>query len=271
LERLFGGGTVGVIGLGNVGGRLAARLQRLGIRCIGYDPLLGDDVNLSLCELEQVLSADVVCCHTPLTTSDPFPTFHQLSAANLHYLQDGAVLLNAGRGGVIDEVALATVLAQRSDLRVVLDVWEGEPQVERALLQHIALATPHIAGYSLDGKLAGTRQLLAACCHYFAWPQPTTESVAAETAPSIIIDDELSGVALLRTAIQAVYDVRADDRRLRSQLSNVPVEQIGANFDALRKNYPSRREFAAVPIANWQSLHTANRGLLLALGFKPPR
>jgi erythronate-4-phosphate dehydrogenase len=271
LERLLTGGTVGIIGLGNVGSRLAMRLQRLGVRCIGYDPLLSDAINLPLCELERVLDADVVCCHTPLTEDGPFPTLHQLNAERLQLLRAGSVLLNAGRGGVIDNAALATLLDANSGVRAVLDVWEREPQLDRALLRRVALATPHVAGYSMDGKLAGTQQLLAACCRFFGWPLPPGELIATDPAPRLSIDDELSGVALLRAAIQAVYDVRVDDRRLRAQLMNVPDERVAHEFDALRKNYPARREFAAMQIDNWQTLHAANRGLLMALGFKAPR
>jgi erythronate-4-phosphate dehydrogenase len=271
LERLANGGVVGVIGLGNVGARLVARLRRLGIRCIGYDPLLAarSNDNLPLCDLDQVLAADVVCCHTPLTRDGAYPTFHMLDAARLRQLRPGAVLLNAGRGGAVDNVALADLLAVRRDLRVVLDVWEGEPRIDRALLASVALGTPHIAGYSVDGKLAGTRQILAACCQHFGWQLPAAD-LATETTPHISIDDELSGVALLRHAIAQVYDVRIDDQRLRGRLGGVSADAAGAEFDNLRKTYPARREFAAVRIDNWDELHAGNRSLLLALGFSVP-
>jgi erythronate-4-phosphate dehydrogenase len=270
LERLSSGDVVGIIGLGNVGSRLAARLQRLGIRCIGYDPLLTADINLPLCGLEQVLAADVVCCHTPLTVTGAYPTFHQLDAQRLAALPSGAVLLNAGRGASIDNQALLNLLTARADVRVALDVWETEPQLDRELLARVALATPHIAGYSVDGKVAGTRQVVAACCRFFDWPLPAQKS-DTETSPRIIIDDELSGVALLRAAVQAVYDVRIDDRQLRTALQNIAEGQIATEFDSLRKNYPARREFAAVRIDNWAELCMQNRSLLLALGFKAPQ
>lgn len=276
LERLSSGGVVGVIGLGNVGSRLVARLRRLGIRCIGYDPLLaaadassGAAASLPLCDLGQVLAADVVCCHAPLTRDGAYPTLHMLDAARLRQLRPGAVLLNAGRGGVIDSAALLDLLAERSDLRVALDVWEGEPRIERALLAAVALGTPHIAGYSVDGKLAGTQQVLAACGGHFGWTLPAAP-LAAENSLTVTIDDDRSGVALLRHAIAQVYDVRGDDRLLRGRLLDAPAEAVGAEFDNLRKTYPARREFAAVRIDNWDELCTGNRSLLLALGFTAP-
>lgn len=276
LERLSSGGVVGVIGLGNVGSRLVTRLRRLGIRCIGYDPLLamadplsGAATNLPLCDLEQVLAADVICCHAPLTREGAYPSLHMLDANRLRQLRPGAVLLNAGRGGVVDNAALRDLLVDRPDLRVVLDVWEGEPRIDRALLAAVALGTPHIAGYSVDGKLAGTRQVLAACARQFGWALPASP-LAADSVPTVTIDDELSGMALLRHAIAQVYDVRNDDRRLRSRLNEVMAEEVGAEFDNLRKTYPERREFAAVRIDNWDALCTGNRSLLLALGFIAP-
>jgi erythronate-4-phosphate dehydrogenase len=276
LERLASGGVVGVIGMGNVGSRLVTRLRRLGIRCIGYDPLLaaaeplpGAAANLPLCDLEQVLAADVICCHAPLTRDGAYPSLHMLDAARLRRLRQGAVLLNAGRGGVVDNAALRDLLAGRPDLRVVLDVWEGEPRIDRALLAAVALGTPHIAGYSVDGKLAGTRQVLTACAGIFGWALPAAP-LAAGSVPTIMIDDEHSGMALLRHAIAQVYDVRSDDRRLRSCLSEVAEGEGGAEFDNLRKTYPERREFAAVRIENWDVLCAGNRSLLLALGFTAP-
>jgi erythronate-4-phosphate dehydrogenase len=267
LERLLSGGVVGVIGLGNVGSRLAGRLRRLGIRCIGYDPLLdGDTVHLPLCDLDPVLAADVVCCHVPLTRGGEFPTLHMLDAPHLARLRPGAVLLNAGRGGAVDGIALAELLRRRTDLRAVLDVWEGEPAIDRSLLGLVELGTPHIAGYSVDGKLAGTLQILEACARHCRW-QLAAEPLVAEAAPSIAIDDELSGAALLRHAIHAVYDVRADDRALRDRLGAATAAAVGVEFDQLRKSYPPRREFAAVRIDNWGALSEGNRNLLRALGF----
>lgn len=265
LERLASGGTVGVIGLGNVGGSLVARLRRLGIRCIGFDPLLHPDAPLPLRSLEQVLDADVVCCHTPLTRGGEFPTFHLLDAARLARLRPGAVLLNAGRGATVDGTALAALLHARSDVRAVLDVWEGEPAIDLALLDRIALASPHIAGYSVDGKLAGTSRILEACARHFGWPMPAP--LRAPAAPAIVVDDGLSGVALLRRTIQSVYDVRVDDRLMRERLGAIGAAGRGGEFDRQRKNYPPRREFAAVPVGNWDELSAGNRGALQALGF----
>lgn len=261
LERLLAGAQVGIVGLGNVGGRLLQRLQRLGIRVIGHDPLLPASSGLPLRALDEVLASAVVCLHTPLTREGPHPTRHLLGPAALARLRPGALLLNAGRGAVIDNRALAGILAQGRDLRTVLDVWEGEPAIDAGLLAAVTLGTPHIAGYSSDGKLAGTRMMLEACCRHLGVPVP----LPAEPEPPLPLrlDPALRGADLLRAALLACYDVRADDRRLREAYAGGGV----AAFDALRKDYPVRRELAAWAVVNWRDLDEEQRTLLTALGL----
>jgi len=262
LERLLSGGRVGIIGLGNVGMRLMQRLRRLGIEAVAFDPFLAPAPYLR--DLDEVLAADVVCCHTPLTRTGPHPTHHLLNASRLQRLHPGAVLLNAGRGAMIDNRALLALLNERPDLRVVLDVWEGEPDIDLDLLERVAIATPHIAGYSLDGKLAGTRMILDACCSFLNESTPQLEAVAGD-APLMRLPSELTGAALLRGAVLAAYDVREDDRRLRSALAAGGGAQA---FDLLRKHYPVRRELAAYRVlADTEDLSARAKAVLNDLGL----
>lgn len=270
LEKLLAGGVVGIVGLGNVGARLARRLQPLGIRCVGYDPFLSVEScsvssDLPLHDLETVLSADVVCCHTPLTTAGAYPTWHLLDARRLKQVRDGAVLINASRGAVVDNSALLNLLREREDLRVVLDVWESEPEIDPALLRSVALATPHIAGYSWDGKVAGTRAVLEAFCNFFQLPLPAPTVAASQ--PGVHLSAQENSVALLRSAMQSVYDVRRDDREMRAALMPCESDQRAIAFDRLRKNYPQRREITACAIENWTSFSVADQSLLQRLGF----
>lgn len=267
LERLLAGGRVGIVGLGNVGARLLARLRGLGIDCVGHDPFLDDAGGLPLVGLEEALAADVVCLHTPLTRAGPHPTYHLLNAERLAGLKRGAVLLNAGRGAVVDNTALAACLRRRTDLRAVLDVWEGEPAIDRDLLGQVAIATPHIAGYSWDGKVAGTRMVLEACCRFLGVPVPVLQPLA-EAEPGIELPPQLAGAGLLRTAMFGAYDVRADDRNLRAAMAAAGTGSEAAEaFDRLRKNYPVRRELAAFRIGNRAALQAPARALLSALGY----
>ena len=147
----------------------------------------------------------------------------------------GAVLLNAGRGPVIDNQALLNVLRQRSDLQVVLDVWEPEPDLDVALLPYIALATPHIAGYSHDGKVEGTAMIYRALCQFLAVPA----SQVAELSPQGMLQVTVNSG--LTQAILAAYDIREDDARLRAAVNM--EGGLAVQFDLLRKHYPKRREF----------------------------
>lgn len=269
LDGLLAGKRVGIIGLGNVGARLLVRLRKMGIDCVGYDPLLPVSSALPRGDLDTVLAADVICCHAPLTRGGDHPTFHLLNAVRLQQLREGAVLLNAGRGGVVDNAALTQLLSGRGDLRTILDVWEHEPTVGTELLARVTLATPHIAGYSLDGKIAGTRMMLAAYCQFLSIPEPAFNNAQID-APRIYLPEALSGVELIRTALHAVYDVRADDRRMRAALQHVRGEALGSAFDTLRKNYPERRELSACAIENWVAFNEVQRRLLQQVGFVSP-
>jgi len=238
------GKTVGIIGCGNVGSRVRNKLSALDMRCVINDPPLqaqgGHDDFVSL---DEVLQADVITVHVPYTRDGNYPTHHLFDEMLLRQLPSGALFINTSRGAVTDNRALDTLLVERDDLSVVLDVWEGEPAINTSLLQRLDLGTPHIAGYSLDGKLRGTEMIYRAASDWFGRPE---QWQAADYLPagSVVEFSESRVAALLRAAVFSVYDIRADDARLRAMLALPPGEQP-AYFDRLRKEYPVRREFSA--------------------------
>lgn len=249
LDQPWQGQTFGIIGCGNVGGHLYRRLKMLGIDCLCYDPFLSDDPSLSgvnnvdLCSLEEVLAADIISLHTPLTESGKYPTWHLLGEKELASLKPNTLLLNCGRGPVIDNLALLAVLEGRSDLRIVLDVWEPEPDINIELLNKVALGTPHIAGYSFDGKVKGTEMIYRALCDSLNIHPKHKTQVLLPTIKGAVIELQSPGSdweAVCQSVLQA-YDIREDDKRLRSIAAE--PESIGSSFDALRKNYHQRREF----------------------------
>jgi erythronate-4-phosphate dehydrogenase len=145
----------------------------------------------------------------------------------------------------VDNVALKNRLQNKKLKTVVLDVWEHEPTIDTDLLARVFLGTPHIAGYSLDGKANGTQMIYNAVCHFlnvppqkkvseFLPPPPVPEIVWTPSAES----DEIQ----IRQIVRKIYDIRADDARLR-RLEDVPKQEQGGYFDHLRKTYPVRREF----------------------------
>lgn len=269
LRHLLRGASVGIIGMGNVGSRLYRRLQRMGVTCCAYDPLLAADCFPILASLDEVLAADVICVHAPLTRGGPHPSYHLLDATRLQALRPGTTLVNAGRGGVVDNAALLSVLQQRQDISVVLDVWEHEPTIDLELMKRVDLATPHIAGYSYDGKLAGTRMIHRACCDALGLAG-VSSAATAEPAVELTLRPRSQDASVLRDAVLAVYDVAADDQRLRGALLQAGAEGVGGAFDRLRRDYPRRREFSGYRIANAAGLAPTARGLLAAAGFQLP-
>jgi erythronate-4-phosphate dehydrogenase len=261
----------GIIGSGNVGGLLYRRLKLQGVECYCYDPLIDAEKNSDLASLEQVLACDVISLHTPLTRTGSHPSYHLLNLAQLNQLKEGAVLLNCGRGSVINNDDLSIFLAQRSDVKVVLDVWEPEPNISQQVLAQVAIGTPHIAGYSYDGKLNGTQMIYRALCqHLNITPELSIQELVPALAENQLhLKSGLSPWAQVKQIVREVYDIGADHQRLidvaaKSQKNAVT---IGDGFDALRKNYPMRREFhnyqvvvgaADAEVATW----------LKALGFQ---
>lgn len=261
----LGNRTVGIIGAGHVGSALAGKLAALGVRfCLNDPPLAqtGRDPR-AFVGLDEALACDVVTLHVPLTREGAWPTHHLIDDTRLRQLKPGAILLNASRGGVVDNAALQAHLAGGAALSAVLDVWEGEPAIRRELALRVALATPHIAGYSLDGKLRGTRLIYRACARHFGWEASSgTASLPTQDVLHAVVEDDSE--TALRQLVLACYDPRRDDLALRASLDE---PEPGRAFDGLRKHYPVRREFSA-----WSVTAPAAVGERLArLGFTVPR
>ena len=244
--------TYGVVGAGQVGGRLVKVLRALGWRVLVCDPPRQAAEGGDYVSLETLLSqCDVLSLHTPLTSSGPLATRHLLAAEQLQALRPGAWLINASRGAVVDNAALYQVLQQRADLQVVLDVWEGEPLVDVPLAGLCQIVTPHIAGYSLDGKLRGTAQIYQAFC---AWQQVPALIDLQQLAPApwlqrLQLEGQCDPAWALATLCRAVYDPRRDDADFRRSLIGDAATRRSA-FDALRKHYPHRRETDALQVCS---------------------
>jgi len=240
----------GVVGAGEVGGRLLEVLRGLGWDVRVCDPPrqvreAGDFVSLD----EILAECDVISLHTPLTLGGDWPTFHLFDQARLSRLRPGAWLINASRGAVVDNAALRDLLLQRPDLEAVLDVWEGEPQVDVALAGLCRIATPHIAGYSLDGKLRGTAQIYAALCAARG-VEPAIELAQLMPGPALTelaFASSAEPAEMLATLCRAVYDPRRDDADFRRSLLGNEAQRR-AGFDLLRKQYPPRREIDGLKV-----------------------
>ena len=241
---------VGIVGKGQVGSRLYQMMERLGITVCACDPLLEQEANstgyVSLQTLIQ--QSDVICLHTPLTYTGPYPTHHLISEQELQAMSCGTILINAGRGPVVDNAALKECLSQRDDLTVVLDVWESEPDVDPALMALIDIATPHIAGYSLDGKMLGTQMIHQAFCQHFGLPASLADIRPAPVLQQMAFCHGVDFSSTCTRAIRAVYDICRDDRVMRKAIMHGDKPHREQAFDQLRKHYPQRREFSTLSV-----------------------
>lgn len=246
--------TLGIIGLGNIGSTLARYASDLGWQVLGYDPLLAtSDINNA--SLEQVLSqSDIVSLHVPLTDKkdtdthgaisnsignnvSDYPTRHLFNAETLALMSPHTMLINSARGPVIDNAALeADIYA--TERQVVLDVFEHEPKIAESLLSKLAIATPHIAGYTLEGKLRGTQIIYDALCEKLAVLPVLSMHQLLPLNTYLWSELKENPDRLLK-----FYDIQKDDAALRSKITNGKLK--GADFDQLRRDYHLRREWQA--------------------------
>lgn len=232
--------TLAIVGLGNVGKRLASMAQLLGWNVIGYDPFVQLDgiENVSFDAL--LARADVISIHVPLTLTDDHPTQHLFNEATFAAMKDSTILINSARGPVVQQSALMANI-EKTKRQVVLDVFEFEPEIPQDLLDVLALATPHIAGYSLEGKARGTQMIYEAFCHKFEYQASKKFESQLPSVEQYFQQQDLKEA--LKQHLTDIYDIAKDDQQLRACILNGKVEQNA--FDVLRKNYPLRREWAA--------------------------
>ncbi|MGZ0782174.1 4-phosphoerythronate dehydrogenase PdxB [Pseudomonas saponiphila] len=240
----------GVVGAGEVGGRLIKVLRGLGWQVLVCDPQRQAAEGGDYVSLEQLIErCDVISLHTPLTRHGEHATWHLLDRQRLDRLKQGTWLINAARGPVVDNRALREVLLQREDLQAVLDVWEEEPTVDRELADLCVLATPHIAGYSLDGKQRGTAQIYQAYCRFLGQAEQVSLAslLPAPWVPQVSLNTNADPAWALAMICRAVYDPRRDDADFRRSLVDDVARQRTA-FDGLRKHYPERREIDGLQV-----------------------
>ncbi|MGD8120586.1 4-phosphoerythronate dehydrogenase [Vibrio sp. TRT 2004] len=254
--------TVGIIGAGQVGSYLQQCLQGVGIKVLINDPPKQDaGDSRQFTPLEALLSqADIITLHTPITRGGKHPTHHLIDEEVLNTLRGDQILINAARGPVVDNSALKARLQRNDGFIAALDVFEFEPEVDMELLPLLAFATPHVAGYGLEGKARGTTMIFNSYCEFLDNELRAHASDLLPTAPvpKLVLDRDWDE-ATLHNITQLVYDVRKDDALFRREIS-----QPGA-FDLMRKNYWDRREYSAVTLVGDDSCRLSP---LEKLGFQ---
>ncbi|MDM1246769.1 4-phosphoerythronate dehydrogenase [Acinetobacter sp. R933-2] len=232
--------TLGIIGLGNVGSRLAYMATLLGWHVIGYDPFVKCNY-IQQVELEKLLkTADAISIHVPLTKTGEHPTYHLINAEALAMMKPETILINSARGAVVEEAALIDDI-KKTQRKVVLDVFEHEPEISQQLLDLIRIVTPHIAGYSLEGKARGTQMIYEAFCKTFDYAAHKKFESQLPACEQYFYGNNIKQT--LKKYLTEIYDIQRDDDNLRACLKDGKVDQKA--FDYLRKTYPLRREWAA--------------------------
>jgi len=230
---------VGIIGRGNVGSRVEYLLNALGVATLANDPPRADMGETGLVSLERVLAQDIVSVHVPLIRDGRYPTNPLLDQGRLASMADGTLLVNSARGGVIDGHALKQRLLS-GKMHAALDVWPNEPDIDGNLLDATTVATPHVAGYSEDGKRNGAMAIYQAFCAW-AGQEPLTRDVDSEDDREFTVNDEKNAVA---ESLRAACFVEEQDQAMRGLLS-LPSALRAQEFDRLRREYPQRRDFNA--------------------------
>lgn len=237
--------TLGVVGVGNVGSKVARLAALLGFRVLLCDPPRarreGSNGFVSLDEI--IGNCDIITCHVPLTYDGEDSTYHLFDAARLAAMNGSRILINTSRGEVVDCKALKQALKTRSLQAASLDVWENEPDIDKELLDALFTGTPHIAGYSADGKATGTTMCVQALGRFFDlacrdW-QATDLPAPLQPLEFTIDAADRKPQEVLADAILHTYDVMQDDAELRTDV---------LGFERLRSEYKTRREFPAFTV-----------------------
>jgi len=234
---------IGIVGVGNVGSVVAQRAVGLGMTPVLHDtPRFETTNDPQFLNEEAIPGCDVVTLHVPLTHDGRHPTFHLIDEAFLGRLSPGTIVINTSRGAVVDNNALSNALSDKRIGGAVLDVWENEPLFDPELAERVAIATPHIAGYSIDGKANATTQVYDAFCRTFGhMPEPNpTGPLPPAPVPTIDLDSRAPDAPL--RAVRAAYDILADDAAVRRAAECGELTR-GAAFEDLRRNYTFRHEF----------------------------
>ncbi len=261
---LDGSQQLAIVGVGNVGSKLVQVCENLNISYKAYDPpkaVLHPEL-LTWASWQEVLQSDVISLHVPLTHTGANKTYHLFDEDSLARLSKGMLLINSARGAVVDNQALIENIRSYR-LEAIMDVWENEPELSTKLRDVCILATPHIAGYSKDGKEQGTMMIFEAFLRHFHLSKATSVMLANDKKSSCLDwNADLSFAENLSLTILKSYPIAEDS----SQLAKLSQSSLKGDFDQLRKNYPKRLEFPHWTIKNISRAADIKR--IKALGFK---
>ena len=234
--------SIAIIGVGNVGSRVAKYAEALGLKVYKNDPpkqRVGEGGNYV--SLEEALQADIITLHVPLNKTGNDKTVHLLDEKKLSKIKDNTIIINTSRGPVLDNKALLDIIAKKH-FKLILDVWEDEPLINTHLLQKVLVGSAHVAGYSFEGKVNGTKMIYDALCRFTNqlndWEPklPTVENNIIDVSSTKNLEEKLNLI------FKQIYNIETDDYKMREMIK-MDNDSRAAYFDKLRKEYPLRREF----------------------------
>lgn len=239
LDKLDIRNKIGIVGCGNVGGRLYKKLKALGFECVCIDPHLDINMIPDLADFSALYGCDVICMHTPRIQTGAYPTEKLMGRKQFEAFKEGALLINAGRGECVDNQALSEYLMTHDDLVVALDVWAHEPNVYAPLIPYVKFCSPHIAGYSYEGRVNGSTMIFEALSDFLAKPNTWIDEQLLNLRQRHFGEIEETQVKSLEEFILHSYDPEIDHQNFLEAVSTFP-----SSFDFLRKSYRKRRELA---------------------------
>jgi erythronate-4-phosphate dehydrogenase len=269
LKIRLKGKTVGIVGVGQVGSRVDKKCRALGMNTVLNDPPLARKTgNRKYRSLHEIFEADVMTLHIPLTFSGRYATYRLADEGFFRHLKQGVIFINTARGKVVDERALIKYAGRGLFAGLVLDVWAGEPDIDLNLLERVDIGTPHIAGYSLDGKARAVDMVFQGLCRYYRirddWSALDRLRPPAKPARGNFLHGQDREEALGKAVLE-IYDPRRDDWKLR-KIIGVSPKKRREYFELLRKHYPVRREFANYPLKLGKAQDSL-KAALVDLGF----
>jgi len=225
-QHLIYGTKAGIIGMGLVGARVNARLQAAGFQTVTYDPL---KAGFQSCELEQLYQTDILCIHAELHDSHPFPSTNLINHQFLAHLKPGCILINAARGGIVNE---EDMLNTPNEISYCTDVYLNEPAIDKRIINKATLCTPHIAGHSLEAKYAAVSMVSKTLHQIIGLPQP--QFAKPERPQTLTLQQDKSWQELILT----LYNPHAETVQLKQALDKESA------FLNLRRNHQQRHDFS---------------------------
>lgn len=239
-DEYFYDKTIGIIGFGNIGTKVAKMCQALGMKVKINDPPL-ERINKSFQSkpLNEILNCDIITLHVPLTFQGVDKTFNLLDD-NISLIKENSILINISRGGVVNELKLLEILSKKK-IKLITDVWLNEPDINIDLLSKSEIATPHIAGYSIEGKVNGTKMIFEQLNNFLGTNYQFDFSISKSNKEILEFDSDLSSKNLYEL-LKRIYDIENDTFEMKKML-DIKADERKSYFDELRKHYHHRKSF----------------------------